>query len=236
MSPRILIAEDDPDIGALLRLQIQDCGAQVRVEPNGRRALLLAQHGSWDLLILDWLLPGLDGVAICKHLRASEYRMPILLLTARTGESDRVSGLDAGADDYVAKPFSMAELKARVRAHLRRAVPRDDANRAAQPHVIEAGPLRLDLLARAASIRGRELLLANREFELLAYFASHPSRVFTRQQLLEAVWGAGFDGYEYTVNSHINRLRAKLETNPHEPQNLLTVWGVGYRFEPAAAT
>ena len=233
MNHRVLIVEDDPDIGALLRLHVAECAGEVRLESNGTRALLVAQAGSWDLIVLDWLLPGLDGISICRQLRASQHREPILLLTSRTGERERVLGLDAGADDYVPKPFGMAEFKARIRAQLRRA---DQLRLAIPPRAesaaAQAGPIRVDSIARAATVADRSIALTGREFDLLAFFVRHPGRVFTREQLLGAVWGAGFEGYEYTVNSHINRLRTKIEATPSKPAHIVTVWGVGYRFEP----
>lgn len=237
MNHRILIAEDDPDIGTLLRLHAADCAAEVRLEDHGTRALLAAQTGTWDLIVLDWLLPGVDGVSICRQLRANQHRQPILMLTSRTSEADRVAGLDAGADDYVAKPFGIEEFKARVRAQLRRA----DQLRAAPcpeavPALAQTGPIRVDAAARVAWVHGKKASLATREFDLLAHFVRNPGRVFTRQQLLGAVWGAGFEGYEYTVNSHINRLRSKIEPLPAKPRHLLTVWGVGYRFDSGGAS
>jgi DNA-binding response OmpR family regulator len=232
MHHRVLIIEDDPDIGALLRLHVAECASEVRVESNGARALLVAQGGSWNLIVLDWLLPGIDGVSICRQLRANRHREPILMLTSRIGESDRVTGLDAGADDYVAKPFGMDEFKARVRAQLRR------SDELLLPHSpmetlpAQVGPIRIDTEARVVTLHGKGLALTGREFDLLAHFALHPGKVFTREQLLDAVWGAGFDGYAYTVNSHINRLRAKIEPVAAKPSYIITVWGIGYRFEP----
>jgi DNA-binding response OmpR family regulator len=154
-----------------------------------------------------------------------------LLLTARVSEVDRVAGLDAGADDYVTKPFGAAELKARIRAQLRRAQLLTGAFHESAPSTRESGSIRVDLLARTASVEGRPLNLTPREFDLLAHFVTHPASVFTRQQLLEAVWGSGFDGYEYTVNSHINRLRTKVERDPANPVHIVTVWGIGYRLD-----
>jgi DNA-binding response OmpR family regulator len=236
MHHRVLVVEDDPDIGSLLQLHITECASEVRLESNGTRALLLAQAAHWDLIVLDWLLPGVDGVSICRRLRANRHRQPIMLLTSRTGESDRVAGLDAGADDYVAKPFGMNEFKARVRAQLRRSdqLRQASATATALPPA-QAGRIRIDTEARVTSIAGTNIALTAREFDLLAHFMRHPGRVFTREQLLDAVWGSGFDGYAYTVNSHINRLRAKIEADAAKPQHIITVWGVGYRFDQAQA-
>jgi DNA-binding response OmpR family regulator len=232
MHHRVLIVEDDPDIGALLRLHVAEYASEVRVESNGARALLVAQSGSWNLIVLDWLLPGIDGVTICRQLRANRHREPILMLTSRIGESDRVTGLDAGADDYVAKPFGMDEFKARVRAQLRRSDELFLPQRAPKQSLpAQVGPIQVDIEARVVTLHGKSLALTGREFDLLAHFARHPGKVFTREQLLDAVWGIGFDGYAYTVNSHINRLRAKIEPVAAKPNYIITVWGIGYRFD-----
>jgi DNA-binding response OmpR family regulator len=232
---RILIVEDDPDIAHLLRLHASECAREVRVESHGTRGLLVAQAGPWDLIVLDWLLPGTDGVSICRHLRANRHRKPIMLLTARGDENDRVIGLDAGADDYVTKPFGVEEFKARVRAQLRRANQLEQAaGPASAEQPLHAGDICVDPAARIATQAGAALELTSREFDLLLYLIRHPRRAFTREQLLAAVWGAGFDGYEHTVNSHINRLRAKIERSTSQPRYIVTVWGLGYRFEPGA--
>ena len=232
MPHSILVIEDDPDIGELLRLNIASEVADVTVEPDGTRGLLLAQRRNWNLLVIDWLLPGTDGVSICRRVRATNQHVPIILLTARSAEIDRVAGLDSGADDYIAKPFSIAELLARVRAQLRRAS--EASGRAsvvaAGQRVVTVGELTIDAAARTASLSNESLTLAKREFDLLTFLARNPGRAFTRQQLLSAVWGSGFEGYEHTVNSHINRLRAKLEPDPARPKLIVTVWGTGYRF------
>jgi DNA-binding response OmpR family regulator len=231
----VLIIEDDPDISALVRMQVRECGADVREEASGSRGFLAAQSRNWDLIVLDWILPGLDGISLCRRLRSQQFDYPILMLTARTAEMDRVQGLDAGADDYVAKPFSLRELQARLRAQLRRAsVLRSGARLQTPLNPIHVGSLVVDPTARSATVNCRDVGLTNREFELLLHFVSHPARVFSRDQLLRAVWGAGFDGYEHTVNSHINRLRAKIEAEPASPRLIVTVWGAGYRFDASA--
>lgn len=236
MDQRVLIIEDDPDIGALLSMHIGECSPEVRLEAHGTRGLMIAQARPWDLVVLDWLLPGTDGVTICRRLRAQGRSLPIVMLTARAGETDRVHGLDAGADDYVAKPFSVQELKARVRAQLRRAgAMRGERAAASVAEPLQIGPLHIDPAARAVRLHGKPVGLTGREFDLLLYFARHPGRAFTRAQLLAAVWGAGFEGYEHTVNSHINRLRAKLEPAPARPGYIVTVWGTGYRFDTGTA-
>ncbi len=232
MTQRILIVEDDPDIGALLRLHAAEGGNEVRLVAHGTQGLMVAQASGWDLVIVDWLLPGTDGVTICQRLRLQGRLLPILFLTARASEHDRVHGLDAGADDYVAKPFSVLEFKARVRAQLRRAAAiRGEKSGAATATTLELGALYIDPAARIVKFRSRQVPLTGREFDLLWHFATHPNRVFTRQQLLAAVWGSGFEGYEHTVNSHINRLRAKFALDAPSDSIVSTVWGTGYRFD-----
>lgn len=232
MVQQLLVVEDDRDLARLIAHHATSCGAQVRLEFDGDRAFNTAQDHPWDLIILDWMLPGLDGPSICQQLRSRSYVHPIILLTARASESDHVRGLDAGADDYVAKPFSVAELKARIRAQLRRSsMLRDGAAPAPPPAKWKVGDFVIDAAARVATRRGRHLALTNREFDLLAHLLRHSGRAFSRQQLLAAVWGHGFDGFDHTVNSHINRLRAKIEDDPAEPRSLVTVWGQGYRFD-----
>jgi DNA-binding response OmpR family regulator len=176
------------------------------------------------------MLPGIDGLEVCRRLRARQQYMPVLMLTARASEIDKVLGLETGADDYLTKPFSVQELLARIRAIFRRmealAAPRTTPER-----VIEVkGGLRIDPATREVFLHGRPIVLTHREFDLLRHFAENPGRVYTRAQLLDAVWGYSHDGYEHAVNCHINRLRAKIEPNPGDPQFLLTAWGVGYKF------
>jgi two-component system, OmpR family, response regulator len=186
---RVLIIEDDPDIGALVRLHAADLPAETRIETTGPRGLFAAQGGTWDLIVLDWRLPGLDGVTLCRRLREQRHPGPILMMSARASEADRVAGLDAGADDYVAKPFGMSELKARMRAQLRRA---ERSAGAAADEVetshLRIGPITVDSAARTARCHDRELQLTAREFDLLTHFARFPDRVFSRVQLLQCVW------------------------------------------------
>lgn len=235
-SRKVLIIEDDPDIAELLGLHLADIGCSVEVVADGTHGLAraLARSG-WSLIVLDLQLPGIDGLEICRRVRADAGYTPILMLTARTGESDRVLGLETGADDYLTKPFSVVEFAARVKAILRR------AERLARPSPIELrtcriGDLAIDLDRRTAQCSGRGLDLTAREFDLLAFLMERPDRVFSRSQLLDQVWGTTHDTFEHTVNSHINRLRSKVEPNPSQPRYIVTVWGVGYRFarEPEA--
>lgn len=232
MSRRVLIIEDDPDIGRLVTLQLAELGCESTLEADGVSGLAQAQSGRWDLVILDVMLPRLDGLQICRRLRESQQTTPILMLTAKSTELDRVLGLELGADDYLTKPFSMLELAARVKGVFRRAEQAAAARQAEAPgaELIEAGGLRVDLRRHEASVGGRPVELTAKEFELLACFARHPGRVFTRMQLLDQVWGYSHSGYEHTVNSHINRLRNKIERDPANPDHILTVWGVGYKF------
>jgi len=232
---RVLVVEDDPDIGRLVTLQLAELGCDSRLIDDGITALDEAQAGRYDLVILDVMLPRLDGLQICRRLRdhdAGARYTPILMLTAKSSELDRVLGLELGADDYLTKPFSMLELAARVKGVFRRAEQAAAAQRAAAPErkLIEHGDLAIDLQRHEARIAGQPVELTAKEFELLACFARSPGRVFSRAQLLDQVWGYSHSGYEHTVNSHINRLRSKIERDPGNPDYIQTVWGVGYKF------
>jgi DNA-binding response OmpR family regulator len=228
--PRVLVVEDEPDVAALLRLHLGELPADVRVARDGEQGLALALAQDWDAIVLDLRLPRLGGLDVCREIRASGRTVPILILTARVTESDRVQGLDLGADDYVGKPFSVLELRARLRALLRRAGHSAPALPAAT-HSMHFGALHIDGTRHCATLGGRDLALTPREWELLRFFATHPGQAFTRAQLLDRVWGYGHDGYNHTVNSHINRLRAKLGDDGSVCAFIHTVWGVGYRFE-----
>jgi DNA-binding response OmpR family regulator len=232
---RILVVEDEPDIAGLLELHLQDNGFDVCIASDGHEGMRQAFAREWDLVILDLRLPGPDGLSICCALRRDQRFVPILILTSKSSELDRVLGLELGADDYVTKPFSVSELVARVKAIFRRV---DSLARQPPPQgeVLELGRLRIDPERREVSIGGVPVSLTAREFDLLAHFARHPGRVFSRAQLLDAVWGYGHDGYEHTVNSHINRLRAKIETDPANPDYVVTIWGVGYKLDADSET
>lgn len=229
MPKRILIIEDDADLAHLLELHLRDLSYDVDIAGDGITGLSKAESNRYDLLILDLMLPGLNGLEICKQLRAGKSYIPILVLTSRSSEMDRVVGLEVGADDYVTKPFSIMELMARVKALLRRAdnLP---GNGTVPPRVIKSGDLLIDSEKRLVTMKGTPVDLTAKEYDLLLHFARHPGRVYTRSQLLDSVWGYGHEGYEHTVNSHINRLRAKIEEDPARPRYVLTVWGVGYKF------
>jgi DNA-binding response OmpR family regulator len=235
VSRRVLVIEDDPDIGRLISLQLAELDCESRLVADGVTGLQEAQAGNYDLVVLDVMLPRLDGLQICRRLRAAEQQTPILMLTAKSSELDRVLGLELGADDYLTKPFSMLELAARVKGMFRRAeqlaaVKTAAAEAPAAAERIEVAGLSIDLRRHEARVAGKPVELTAKEFELLAYFARSPGRVFTRTQLLDQVWGYSHSGYEHTVNSHINRLRNKIERDPANPDFIQTVWGVGYKF------
>ncbi len=231
---RILVAEDQRDLARLIGLHLEDLGCSVELCADGREALDRAlTRGPWSLLLLDIQLPGVDGLEICRRVRQSEAYTPILMLTARAGEYDRVLGLDTGADDYLTKPFSVVELAARVKAILRRVqhlASRHADAAAPRLRILRRGDLELDVDRRVARRAGAPVELTPREFDLLAHLMMHPTAVFTRAQLLDRVWGTTHDAFEHTVNSHINRLRAKLEPEPDAPCYVVTVWGRGYRL------
>jgi len=234
MPSHILVAEDQADIRDLIVLNLQGAGYAVTAVADGQAALDSQLEAASDLLILDLMMPRLDGLDVCKALRARGRATPILMLTAKSTELDRVLGLELGADDYLTKPFSMAELLARVKALLRRAA----LLRAAQTAPASSAAVRngeLDIVAarREVRIAGRVLDFTALEFDLLLHFASHPGQVFSRAQLLDAVWGYAHEGYEHTVTTHINRLRAKVEHDPLQPRYILTVRGAGYKFRDA---
>jgi len=233
---RVLIVEDDAHIADLLRMHLADEGYDVAHAATGDAGLrLLEQDGPWDALVLDVMLPGVDGLQICQRARAMARYVPIIIISARGSETQRIVGLELGADDYLAKPFSMPELVARVRALLRRAEAMAQ-NARIDAGAVEVGGLQLDPVARTASIDGSALELTPREFDLLLFFARHRDQVFARMELLNQVWGYQHDGYEHTVNTHINRLRSKIEGDPANPRRLLTVWGRGYKLvDPAGA-
>ncbi|MBO3273793.1 response regulator transcription factor [Pseudomonas schmalbachii] len=229
---RVLLVEDDIHIADLLALHLRDEQLEVLHCADGTRGLREVERGGWDALILDIMLPGVDGLEICRRARAMAHYTPIIIISARGSEVQRILGLELGADDYLTKPFSVLELVARVKALLRRA---DAMARSARVDAgsLSQGGLSIDPLAREASLDGRRLDLTPREFDLLYFFARQPGKVFTRMDLLNAVWGYNHEGYEHTVNTHINRLRAKIEADPAQPVRILTVWGRGYKFAAA---
>lgn len=235
MTAKILVAEDQADIRELLVMNLRNAGHDVTAVADGVAALASQAEQASDLLILDLMMPGLDGLEVCKALRARGRSTPILMLTAKSTELDRVLGLELGADDYLTKPFSLAELLARVKALLRRADLLQKAQQAAQGHptTLRNGELEILPVKRQVRVRGQLLDFTALEFDLLLHFAQHPGHVFSRSQLLNAVWGYTHDGYEHTVTTHINRLRAKLEADPMRPELILTVRGAGYKMREA---
>jgi DNA-binding response OmpR family regulator len=228
MNKRILVIEDDQDINKLVAMNLKDMNHDVDTCDNGRRGFEMASSGQYDLMVLDLMLPEMDGLEICRTLRADNVLTPILMLTARDSEADRVVGLEMGADDYLTKPFSVRELQARVKAMLRRM---DMLNKPApQSDELVIDNLVINAGRRKVVLSDQEIELTSTEFDLLIYMARQPGMVFSRAQLLDSVWGYQHSGYEHTVNSHINRLRNKLEQDPSKPDYILTVWGVGYKF------
>jgi DNA-binding response OmpR family regulator len=224
----ILIVEDESALNDLVRTELEAEGHVVRQARDGRTALQMVAEQTPQLVILDWMLPGLDGLSVCRQLR-EKHLMPIIMLTARSEEVDRVLGLEVGADDYLVKPFGMRELLARTRAALRRVeLDAKQGERASDSQrVITHGPLRVDVAAHQASLDGVELGLTPKEFELLLLFATNPGRAFNREFLIERIWGGAYEGFDRAVDNHIRRLRAKLGDFG---EKITTVWGVGYRF------
>jgi len=234
MSKKILLVEDNADIAHLVALHLGDRNMQVTHISDGRRGLKEAFSARYDLLVLDIMLPGMDGMELCRNLRSASVFTPVLMLTARSSELDRVLGLEVGADDYLGKPFSVPELVARVNALLRRVEVYASNTAPEDRSILSFGALSIDPDRREVRLNGKTIELTAKEFDLLLHFARHPGRVFTRSQLLDSVWGYGHEGYEHTVNSHINRLRAKIEADPAKPEFVLTIWGVGYKFAGAS--
>jgi two-component system alkaline phosphatase synthesis response regulator PhoP len=224
MAQTILVVDDEARIVKLVRDYLERAGFDVLDALDGETALTLARREQPDLIILDLMLPGVDGLDVCRRLRR-ESGVPIIMLTARVEEADRIVGLELGADDYVTKPFSPRELVARVRATLRRA-----SGEVGPPTVLRAGDVELDTASLLASVAGEPVDLTPTEFQLLATLVRQPGRIFSREQLLEAVHGVAFDGYDRSVDSHIKNLRRKIEPDPRKPSYIQTVYGVGYRF------
>ncbi|WPU56749.1 response regulator transcription factor [Stenotrophomonas acidaminiphila] len=226
---RVLIVEDDAHIANLLRMHLRDEGYDVTHAASGDDGLRLLEDNDWSALVLDLMLPSVDGLEICRRARAMTRYTPIIITSARASEVHRILGLELGADDYLAKPFSMLELVARIKALLRR-VEAMAQNARIDAGAIEVAGIRIDPVARTAGVDGNALDLTPREFDLLHFFARHPDQVYSRMELLNQVWGHRHEGYEHTVNTHINRLRNKIERDPATPRRILTVWGRGYKL------
>ncbi len=224
----VLLIEDDKAISDLIDIHLKDMSCSVTRIYDGRDGLKEAVENNFDLIVLDIMLPNLDGLEICKELRKQENYTPVLMLTAKSEEFDKVLGLELGADDYLTKPFAIREFTARVKAIFRRveALQKDQEEK----NDITVGELVIDVAKRRISLKGERIELTPKEFELLHLLASHPGKTYTREQLLSILWGYSYNGYEHTVNSHINRLRGKIESDLSNPKYILTTWGVGYRF------
>lgn len=228
---RILVIEDHVNLANLVRLHLEREGFAVAVAHDGNSGYLQATTEKFDLIVLDVSLPGMDGLSICSKLRSEGINSRILILSARFTEADRVAGLDAGADDYVSKPFGVSEFLARVRAQLRRQDPRIEGSAAhATATILSYGDILIEEESRSVSVAGKRVSLTATEFNLLWILARNPGRIFTRSQLLDLVWSEDYSGLDNTVKSHINRLRSKVEPDPTHPIYIMTVWGVGYRF------
>ncbi|MDO6575962.1 response regulator transcription factor [Alteromonas stellipolaris] len=234
MTDKILIVEDDQDIANLMRVNLLELGVEIEHQTDGKVALECALSDEYAIVILDVMLPSMSGLDICRKVRDALPMQSIIMLTSKTSETDRVLGLELGADDYMTKPFSVRELQARVRSQLRKyhVVQQTQATQPQADTPLTLGRLTIDQRNHQVFLSEEELVLTATEFELLHHLASHPGQVFSRSQLLESVWGYHHSGYEHTVNSHINRLRSKLENDATAPQIVQTVWGVGYKFNP----
>lgn len=226
---QVLVVEDDPNISQLIQIHLHDLGYQIQICNHGRKGFELANTQSFDLIILDIMLPEMDGISICQRLRALDNYTPILMITAKSEEIDKVIGLESGADDYITKPFKIREFIARVKAIMRR---QDQFALAASKDasVLKFDALEIDEKKRKVLLDEKRMELTPKEFDLLVLMAKNPGRSYSRGELLELIWGYDFSGYEHTVNAHINRLRSKIEQDPNNPHFILTTWGVGYRF------
>ncbi len=227
---KVLVVEDDPNIVDLLRIHLTDLGCEVTAAGNGTDALAIARAQPFHLIVLDIMLPGINGMEICRQVRLKDRSTPIMILSAKSEEIDKVLGLETGADDYLTKPFSIREFVARVKVIFRRKPePGHEAYAPGQLHM-KFEDLEIDVDKRKVTLCNARIELSPREFDLLVLLASNPGKSYSRQRLLNLVWGYDFEGYEHTVNSHINRLRSKIEKNISDPRYILTTWGVGYRF------
>ncbi len=232
---RVLIIEDDIDIAELVSIHLKDLFCEVMHCTNGEDGLSSATNEPLDLIILDIMLPKIDGLEVCRRLRAQEITTPILMLTAKSEEIDKVLGLEIGADDYLTKPFSIREFIARVKAIFRRQSIHEAVNKSAE-NVLRIGNLVIEQNKRKVLLDGNRIELTPKEYDLLVLLAMHPGKSYSREDLLNLIWGYEFSGYEHTVNSHINRLRSKIEPDFSKPQYILTTWGIGYRFNDELTT
>lgn len=229
----LLVVEDDENISTAIQEYFSRAGYSVSTASDGLAGVEAANKNRPDVVVLDLMLPKMDGLAVCKELRQNNPQMPIIMLTAKDDIVDKVLGLEMGADDYITKPFSLREVEARIKSVLRRARAATATPDGKDETPIVRGHLRVDPVRREVTIADRQVDLTPKEFDLLRLFASNPGRVFPRKYLLEKIWDYSYEGYDRTIDSHINRLRAKIEDNPENPQLVLTVWGIGYKFTDA---
>lgn len=228
---KVLIIEDDQEIIGLLEIHLNDLHCEVHTAARGDHGLNEAEDQSFDLIILDIMLPGMDGIEVCQKIRAKNIKTPIIMLTAKSEEIDKVLGLEIGADDYLTKPFSIREFIARVKAVFRRQKMATEDHSGAIVHKEQRfGSLAINIELRKVTINGNKIELSPKEFELLVLLSSNPGMSYDRKKLLTLIWGYDFEGYEHTVNSHINRLRSKIEPDMAHPTYILTTWGIGYKF------
>ena len=227
MAKKVLVVDDEKLIVKGIRFSLEQDGMEVECAYDGEEALKLATENSYDMILLDLMLPKMDGFEVCQRIREFS-NVPIVMLTAKGDDMDKILGLEYGADDYITKPFNILEVKARIKAIMRRTGTKEPAS--ANAKVIESGDLKLDLESRRLFILGREVNLTAREFELLELFVTNQNKVFSREKLLELVWGVDYPGDVRTVDVHVRRLREKIETNPSEPKYVHTKWGVGYYY------
>ena len=227
---KVLVIEDDPEIVDLLEIHLKDLSCDLIKSYSGEDGLTQVKSNPLDLVILDIMLPGIDGMEVCRRIRSEQINVPVLMLTAKSEEIDKVLGLEIGADDYLTKPFSIREFIARVKAIFRRTQMIQDSLASDGGNTIKLGELSIDVEMRKVTVDDKKVELSPKEFELLVLLASNPGKSYNRSRLLNLVWGYDFEGYEHTVNSHINRLRAKIEPDMANPTYILTTWGVGYKF------
>ncbi len=230
MKKRVLIIEDDPEIVELLSIHLRDLDCEIFKVHDGREGYLKAGSERFDLIILDLMLPSMNGMDVCNKLRTERINTPILMLTAKSEEIDKILGLEMGADDYLTKPFSVREFIARVKAIFRRVKMTKEEGSSGKEKKIHYEDLEIDVEMRKVLLDSQRIELTPKEFDLLYLLASNPGKSYSRQRILRLVWGYEYNGYEHTVNSHINRLRAKIEPDINHPKYILTTWGVGYRF------
>jgi len=231
MAKKLLVIEDDRELIDLLTMHLTTEGFQVDAAADGEAGLRAFQSGQYGMVILDWMLPSISGIDVLREIRAGDTRTPVLMLTARGEEADKVLGLELGCDDYLTKPFSIRELTARIKVLHRRIERAEELARISSgDRILDLGPLKIDHGKRKVQVGGEPVQLTVKEYDLLYTLAARPGRTFSRRQLLDIVWDQDSDVYEHTVNSHVNRLRNKVEDNPNRPRLILTVWGIGYRF------